>query len=303
MRVSLEPGTQISQYTVSFTEPYFQDEPLSLTIKGTSWKREIERRGRHTLYDESRDKGYVGLSKRYEDKWRRSISFRAENINVDDIYLFAPKEIKEINGYTFLVGVRAGVGRDMRDDRFNPGAGYVFDMGYEQVAGDDTFGIVEGNWVGYKTLYEDLLERKTVMALKLLAATTIKDAPPFEKFYAGGTGTYGIRGFEYRGVSTRGIETNVVNPQKRDPIGSDWIFLANTEVTVPLVSNNFSGLFFVDSGAIDTGGYRASVGAGIQITIPYIFGPVPMRFEFAAPFMKDDDDETRVFSFSVGGLF
>jgi outer membrane protein insertion porin family len=276
---------------------------LSLNIRGTSWSREIERRGRHTLYDESRDKGYVGLSKRYEDNWRKSISFRVENINVDDIYLFAPKEIQEINGYTFLTGIRAGVGRDMRDDRFNPGAGHVFDVGYEQIVGDYTFGVLEGNWVGYKTLYEDLLERKTVMALKLLAATTIKDAPPFEKFYAGGTGTYGIRGFEYRGVSTRGLETNVVNPRKRDPIGSDWIFLANTEVTVPLVSDSFSGLFFIDSGAIDTGGYRASIGAGIQITIPYIFGPVPMRFEFAAPFMKDDDDETRVFSFSVGGLF
>jgi outer membrane protein assembly factor BamA len=26
-----------------------------------------------------------------------------------------------------------------------------------------------------------------------------------------------------------------------------------------------------------------------------------MRFEVATPFMKDDEDETRVFSFSIGG--
>jgi len=62
-------------------------------------------------------------------------------------------------------------------------------------------------------------------------------------------------------------------------------------------------LFFVDSAAIDTGSYRASVGTGIQIQIPNWFGPVPMRFEIATPFMKDDEDETRVFSFSMRGLF
>ncbi len=137
----------------------------------------------------------------------------------------------------------------------------------------------------------------------MLSATTISNAPPFEKFYAGGTGTYGIRGFEYRGVSTRGLQTGVPSPRRLDPIGSDWIFLANAEVTVPLVSDNLAALFFVDSGTIDTGTYRAAVGTGIQILIPQWFGPVPMRFEIATPFMKDGGDEIQVFSFSVGRWF
>ena len=81
------------------------------------------------------------------------------------------------------------------------------------------------------------------------------------------------------------------------------MILANAEVTVPLISDNFSALFFVDSGMIDTGGVRASVGAGLQIMIPQWFGPVPMRFELATPILKDGADETQVFSFSVGRLF
>ena len=72
---------------------------------------------------------------------------------------------------------------------------------------------------------------------------------------------------------------------------------------MPLVSNSFAALFFVDSGAIDSGNYRVAVGTGIQILIPQWFGPVPMRFEVASPVMKDDDDETQVFSFSIGRLF
>jgi len=60
---------------------------------------------------------------------------------------------------------------------------------------------------------------------------------------------------------------------------------------------------FVDSGTVDTGSYRLSVGAGLQIMVPQIFGDIPMRFEIATPLMKDDDDETQVFSFSAGGMF
>lgn len=303
LRVALEPGTVVSQYSVSFTEPYFRDKPVSFNLAGSSWEREIERRGDHRLYDEGRTKGYVGFEKRYEDDWRRSIGFRAENVEVDSIYVNAPKEIKDVEGYTFLTGVRFGIGRDLRDDMFNPSAGYKFNVGYEQVVGNEDFGILQGNIVGFRTLYEDLADRKTVLAMKLLGATTFSYAPPFERFYGGGTGTYSIRGFDYRGVSTRGLQTNVATPQRKDPIGSEWIFLANAEVSVPVVSDNLSALFFVDSGAIDTGPYRASIGTGIQILIPQWSGPMPMRFEFAVPFMKDDEDETRVFSFSMRGLF
>jgi outer membrane protein assembly factor BamA len=104
-------------------------------------------------------------------------------------------------------------------------------------------------------------------------------------------------------VSTRGLQTNVPNPEREDPIGSDWIILANAEVTVPLIGESIALLFFVDSGEIDTGGYRVGAGSGLQIMIPQWFGPVPMRFELAAPLMKSDGDKTQAFSFSVGTLF
>ena len=106
---------------------------------------------------------------------------------------------------------------------------------------------------------------------------------------------YGMRGFAYRGVSPRsGVD---------DDPGSDWLFLASAEVIKPLSSDSFAALFFIDSGMIDSGGYRASVGTGIQILIPQWFGPVPMRLELATPLMKDGKDDTQVFSFSVGRLF
>jgi outer membrane protein insertion porin family len=299
LRIAAEPGMEVSEYSISFTEPYFRDKPVSLDLVGSSWGRYRE------SYDEQRTKGYVGFEKRYKSQWRNSIGVRVENVEVVGLHSDAPQEMINVKGDNALVGVKLGVTRELTDDKFNPSEGYTFSAGYEQVAGDDVFGIASGSYVWYKTLYEDLLERKTVLATKVLSATVISEAPPFEKFYAGGTGIHGIRGFEYRGVSTRGLQTGVPpgTAKRIAPIGSDWIFLANAEVAVPLVGDNFAALFFVDSGTVDTGTYRASVGTGIQILIPQWFGPVPMRFEIAAPFMKDGDDNTQVFSFSAGKWF
>jgi outer membrane protein insertion porin family len=297
LRIAAEPGTEVSQYSISFTEPYFRDKPVSLDVAGSSWSRYRE------SYDEGRIKGFVGFEKRLKNKWRKSIGIRCENVDVSGLDSDAPQEIIDVKGNNALYGVTLGIGRDLRDDIWYPSSGRWYNASYEQVTGDETFGVLSGTYRWYKTLHEDLADRKTVLATKLLGGYILGDAQPFEKFYAGGSGTYGIRGFEYRGISPRGLQTNVVNPQRKDPIGSNWIFLANSEVTVPVGGDNFAALFFIDSGIIDTGGYRASVGTGIQILVPQWFGPVPMRFELAAPFMKDGEDETQAFSFSVGRLF
>ncbi len=297
-RIALQPGTEVSEFLVSFTEPYFDNKPISLNVVGSSWERERE------SYDEQRLKGYLEFERRYKNRWRRSIAFRAENVEVDDIEPDAPKEIEEVKGGNALAGIRLGIGRDVTDDMFNPSEGYRFDVSYEQVGGDHTFGIASGTYKHYQTIHEDLAERKTVLVTKLLGASTVGDAPPFEKFYAGGSGLYGLRGFDYRGISTRGLPTlPSVSTKREDPIGSDWIFLASGEVIVPLAAEGLSALVFVDSGAIDSGGYRVAAGVGIQILIPQLFGPVPMRFELAGPLMKEDEDDTQVFSFSVGRLF
>ncbi|MHC5074990.1 MAG: outer membrane protein assembly factor BamA [Planctomycetota bacterium] len=302
LRISLQPGTEVSQYSISFTEPYLNNKPVALNVTGLSWERYRE------SYDEERLKGAFSLEKRFKSMWRRSIAFRGENVKVKDVDVDAPIEIKDEKGSNNLYGVKLGLSRDMTNDPYIPTGGYTFSVTYEQVTGDYDFGILQGIYRRYQTIYEDLAERKTVLATKLLAATTVDDAPTFEKFYGGGTGLYGIRGFEYRGVSTRGLPTDsagnqIPGSEPDDPIGSDWIFLATAEVTVPLASENFAALFFVDSGTIDTGSYRAAIGAGIQILIPQWFGPVPMRFELASSILDDDLDETQAFSFSVGRLF
>jgi outer membrane protein insertion porin family len=293
----LEPGTKYSQYGIDFVDPYWRDRPIELDVGGRSWERWRE------SYDEKRLRGTVGFEERLDNYWRPSIGFRAEQVGVKDVDFDAPKEIRDVAGDTMLYGVRFGLGRSAVDDIYNPSTGARFNTWYEQVTGDDTFGLLEGTYVHYFTLYTDVLDRRTVLSAKVLAGTVVGEAPPFEKYYVGGSSRYGLRGFEYRGISPRGLQTHVAHPKRKDPIGSDWIFLAGTEVVVPIVGENFGGLFFVDSGTVQTGQYRLSIGTGIQILIPQLFGNIPMRFEIAFPLLKDEDDETQFFSFSQPGMF
>ena len=297
LQIELMPGVEVSTYRITFKEPYYKDKPVSLSASGSSWERWYQ------SHDEKRETLSFGFTNRYRNMWRTSIGFRAENIEVKNIDFDAPMEIREYKGNNLLLGTKLGIEKDTRDDIYLPSRGYNFNLNYEQITGDDDFGILESSSIFYRTLYEDFQGRKTILATKLLAGTTFSNAPFYEKFYAGGIGEYGIRGFEYRGVSTRGLQTNVANPYYKDPIGSDWIFLANTELTVPFVGENVSLLFFLDSGTIDTGPYRASIGGGIQIMVPQFFGPIPIRFTLADALKKDDDDETQSFNFSMGGMF
>jgi len=287
---------KVSRYSISFTEPYLNDKPIEMEIGASSYQRGRE------CYDEERIRGGINFTKRFDNGWYRGIGFRLENVDITDIDWDAPKEIKDVKGSNLLAGARIFTGYSTVDSRYNPTKGYIFDIDYEQVGGDHTFGLfsVTNRW--YKTLYEDLAERKTVLETKLHGATTVGDAPPFEKFYGGGNGS--IRGFDYRGVSPRGLSTAPGSTERDDPIGSEWIILANSQIAVPLgEGETVAALFFLDNGLIEEGGLRSAIGTGIQIMIPQWFGPVPMRFEFAVPILKDGDDDTRIFSFSVGRLF
>jgi len=301
MRIALEPGTIVSRYSMTYSNPYWHDKPIGYDFTLSSYSRWLE------SYDEKRANAAVSFEHRKWGKWRKSIRVRTENVTVEDLDYDAPQAIRDVTGDNMLYGVRLGTGQTKVDDIYLPTEGHVFRVGYEQVMGDYTFGVLNSSYVRYYSLYEDILERHTVFAAKVQGGTILGNAPPFEKFYAGGQGTYAIRGFDYRGVSTRGLQ--VFDPgvtgtgTYKDPIGSDWIVTANAEVTIPLIGENFSALTFLDSACIETGGWRYSAGAGIQILVPQWFGPVPMRFEYGVPIRKDEKDEVRHFNFSMGRLF
>ena len=296
MNISLEPGTRFSRYSATFSDPYFRDKPIDFSLTGMSYER----------WYESHDEQKLGLSMGFEHRkwgnWRKILNVRTQDVKVKDLDYDAPQEIRDVKGHNYITGLKLGTGKSPLDNIYLPTQGYSFRIAYEQVVGDHTFGIATASGVGYFPIYEDVLERRTVLGVQVKGGRILGDAPPFEKFYGGGMGRYAIRGFDYRGVSTRGRRAGpgIVNGRLKDPIGSDWIATTGAEVTVPLVGDNLAWLVFADGGLIDTGGFRFSAGLGVQILIPQLGSPVPMRFEYGVPLKKDDRDDVQEFNFSMG---
>ena len=294
LRLELQPGTELTRFRLDFTEPYLLDKPVRFDFSSYLFER-----GRDG-YVERRAGANVSLGKRFErgqlQGWAGEIALRVENVSIDDVYIFASKEIRRDEGSNLMTSLKATMVRDRTDSRFIPTTGDRLRIGYEQFGvfgGDHTFGKLTTGYAWYKTIRTDRLDRKSVLQLRADGGVIVGNAPVFAHFYAGGTGS--IRGFSYRGVGPRdGIDDN--------NIGGDYLVLLGGEYSFPLVGESIRGLLFLDTGTVGAGTWRASIGAGVRFTID-LFGPVPLELDLAVPVVSDPDDEEQIFSFQVGTLF
>jgi outer membrane protein insertion porin family len=294
--VSAEPGTELMRFSVGWFTPYIFDLPYSLGVKGYLFDRDYD-----NGYDETRLGVLNTFGHRFKNRWYGELGLRIEGIDMkssDD----SAVEILEDDGNHTLVGFRGSLIRDRTDSRWNPSTGDRFNFSYEQVVGSDTFGRFNAQYKIYRTMYTDALDRKHILAGRVSYGQIVGDAPVFEKFYGGGIGS--VRGFEYRGISPRGHWPN--GAIHKDAVGGDMMFFAGAEYSYPLLADQLRGVFFIDSGTVEEdfelSCYRISAGFGFRWVIPF-FGDVPMAFDFGCPIVKDEDDRTQIFSFSLGWTF
>lgn len=294
LRMELQPGTEVTRGRIDFTEPYLFDKPIRFDSSLYYFTR-----GRDG-YDETRLGTSVSLGKRFQRGflrgWSGEIALQTELVSLDELELFAARDIREEEGDHYLSSIKGSLVRDRTDNRFLPSTGDRLRVSYEQfgvLGGDGGFGKAAAGYNWYKTLFTDLLERKNILTLRAEGGFVVGDAPVFERYYAGGVGS--IRGFEFRGIGERqGLKDNNV--------GGDYLILMGAEYSYPLWGDNFRGHVFVDTGTAGSGAYRAAVGVGIRLTLNLI-GPLPLEFNIAVPIASGDGDDEQVFSFVVGGLF
>jgi len=298
LRLEAQPGTELTRFRIDFVEPYFLDKPIRL---GTSLY--YFERGRES-YDEQRVGANVSFGKRlpsgFLKDWYAEVAFRLEEVNVDDVDLFAARDVRKVEGSNYINSVKLSLARDRTDSRFVPTTGDVFRVAWEQygvLGGGDFFAKATASYTRHWTILTDAQERKHVLSAEGDVGGIFGDAPTFERFYGGGIGS--IRGFEFRGVSPR-------QGLKDDPVGGDFLLLLKGEYSFPLFGDNLRGVLFTDMGTVEEGlslsSWRASIGAGVRLQIDF-FGPVPLEFDLAFPVLKEADDEEQVFSFFIGASF
>lgn len=294
--ITIAPGSEVSMYSVSITEPHLFESDVSAQFS-TFYRTRI-----YDQYDEERLNTSVTLGQRLGDVWVGNLSVGVERVDLSNFDLSTPIEVYDDRGPDLFAAVGGSLRRQTFDDFMRPSKGSAMTIGLSKaipMVGDVDFWQIDGELTTFLTIYEDFLGRKQILKLRTEAGWIFAgDAPTYEKYYLGGRS---FRGFQFRTVSPKtdqtlgGVDTN-------EPIGGDWLFFAGAQYEVPLIGEGLAGVVFLDSGTVtNTPGfedYRVSVGVGIRLYLEAL-GPAPLAFDFGFPLVKQEEDQTQVFSFSA----
>jgi outer membrane protein insertion porin family len=317
-RLGLEAGTRRQTAEVSWTEPWFMDRPLALTIEAYRRMRWFDQ------YDEIRSGASAGIS--YPVKVGRvGARYTLELVEMDDVddslWYSDPNGIANdvladngfISGSRFFKDQEDAYGgninsvirlywaNDTRDQPFVPTKGYqttVFGEMSEGAIGDNEFYKIGANYRHWFRMpwYKHVLSvRGRLETVDAYAG----DLPIYEKLFLGGPRT--VRGVEYRDMGPKLFRGDSGNGHA--PMGGQTLALGTVEYTVP-VFKAVRLATFVDVGSLGEDAFDpelsdvcVAAGVGVRIDIPGF----PIRFDFAKPVVSDDSyTEEEFFSFAIG---
>lgn len=177
-------------------------------------------------------------------------------------------------GWRYTSALSSTVSRDTRNNIYFPSRGTQMTL-FSELAG----GILGGNFNYFKQIaqvnwYMELWYKLTLRTKWRFGYITpygsSSDAPPDEKFYLGGTGVDGIRGYADRRI---GVDEN--GDGEMDTGGTREIIFS-TELGYPIGSDQIIGLVFLDAGDcynklrdFNFLKFKKGVGAGIRIQSPF----------------------------------
>lgn len=296
--MTIAPGNEISTLGFDILEPHLLETDYSLRAS-PSYTIRI-----YPDFNQTTAAVPFTLSRRLGDFWTVGVNTGYKWVELTEFDPDSAYEVYLDRGPATLFSAGAFVKRTDVDRVMRPSRGSNSELSVTQFwspSDIDPFTSVNGSVTQFFTISEDLLGNRTTLKVSNQAGYIFgDDVPTYERFYLGGRS---FRGFDFRTISPKASRAiDPLLPPPNDPIGGNWMFFAGAQIEQPLVKDSFSLVTFVDSGTVDSevtlDHYRVSIGAGIRLYIPQ-FGPAPLAFDFAVPLIKEDTDETQVFSFSA----
>lgn len=288
-----ELGSQTTRYTLSFTEPWLFDIPLSAGFDLYNWDRDYD------TYDRESVGGAVRFGYPVFDYTRAYLSYRFDVSEIEDITEDASRDVKELKGENTTSSVLATLRYDSRDRVFNPTRGGLHEISleYAGLGGDIGFTKVIGEVGQYFPLFWD-----TVGRLRGRGGYVTKSSgmllPDYEKFYLGGIDT--IRGYGWRDIA--------LFDEDGAEIGGEKFVQFNAEYIFPLIEKaGMVGVVFYDAGnvyahsdTVDFGDLRQSVGGGIRWYSP--MGPIRIEYGYRLDPIEGDSKGGK-WEFAMGSAF
>ena len=264
----IEIGGRLTNLQLGFTEPWLFDTRTSVGF-------DIYYTSRFWDYYTKRD---IGISGRvtfpfYLDYTRFGYALKTERTQIVDISssYSAPSSGYSLYDDTipkWTIANTFSVIRDSRDYIFNPSSGSYLALRAE-VAKKFLFADVDYNQFTFEArTYFPIFWKFVLMGrIKAGVVTSIDEVPLYERFYAGGVGDNGVRGYSDRSLSP------VLEGRR---IGGNALLINNLELKLK-VSQSLAFLLFYDAGNafesyedINLHSLYRGVGAGVRIEMPMI---------------------------------
>jgi outer membrane protein insertion porin family len=317
---SAQIGFLYQNYNVSYTEPWFLDMPLSVSLQLFynklflfSFDQTNAGGAINTSYPLT-ELGFRKLGPIPLDNVTAGLGYQFESVGISGLSNFSTFQLLRYKGYTQVSEIMPSLRRFTVDNPVDPRSGSVESLNLE-VAGLGGQSFVKG--VFHSRFFIPYIKSPKwgewvfVPGVTYGIGTSLNgnngsELPLYERFFPGGLGGEGdVRGYS---LYSLGPEVTLFNQQgvpfAIEQIGGSQMLLLSAETTFPIwTSLGLRGTTFIDAGnafllhqtpSIDK--LRAAVGVGVRWKSP--FGPISI--DIAHPLNKRPQDQNTVFDFGAG---
>ncbi len=299
LNIRAEVSTVRQNYELSWTDPWVLGFPYEF---GFDAYRRMHDKAVGYAYNETTTGGDVRLGKEFTDAFRGNLTYKLEEVNINDIDSGASQALLNEEGKNTISSLIPSLSYDKRDNIYNPTRGYYLATSFQEtggfLGGDKNFYKYFASGEYYYSLFE-----KIVFQLKGQGGFANKfsgsnDVPIYERFFAGGQ--YTIRGYKERSVGPK-------DPLTGDFVGGNSMFVANAEVTFPIYEKLLKGAVFFDGGNVwekasnfASSSLKYGTGVGVRVKTP--IGPVSLDLGYPLSNLEGEKKKPR-FYFSVSRGF
>lgn len=296
-RLRFSVGTETNSVVLSFEEPWAFQRQLAFGFELFHTESEFNSND----YDELRTGFEVFLRKHLFELVEGRLSYRLENVGIENVSPDADPVILEEEGDRSVSKVGFTLLRDTRDTFLFPTRGSRL-QSITELAGGPFFGQTDYFRQEFRGSTYFLLSDIGEQTLTFLGRTgTVIPydggrVPFFDRYFLGGP--YTLRGFQFRDVGPK--------DSRGEPIGGSSMAYATLEYTIrvaePLRLAAFYDIGFVNNSDLDFDprDYNDNWGVGLRILL---LG-APLRLDFGFPITSDEfNDDGLQFNFSFGTVF
>ena len=289
-------GGETSRYSLSFTEPWLFDTPLSAGFDIYNWYRE------YNDFNKDATGGKLRISHPFGTWSRWHLAYVFENAKVSDVDEDASLIIKDQEGRQIKSSLMASIERDSTDHPFLPTRGSTATVAVEYsipyLGSDSDFVSVVAGVGRYVPLWWKFVGFAHVKGGYIFELDADKPVPIYERFFLGGINS--IRAFNWGDVGPK-------DPETGESIGGIKFGQVNVELLFPLAEKiGMRGVLFFDAGnAFDNGedfrleDFRTAAGAGVRWNSPM----GPLRIEWGYNVDRKPGEDSSNWQFSMGAFF